>query len=162
MGKLRYFRQLPRLLQVLWLFGILLLLAGIVTLTSEILTATSAFVVFLNSPQASSPAGPPLGLMGTGMSLAMLGVGCAWPSTMYVAHLRRPGRAPWPDTWQMQMLATLALVLLPLFSLTLPLLFPSSIFVASGLLFLGRSALNVIEAFLLFAVNFWSLMIAIS
>ena len=162
MRNLRYFRRLPRLLQVLSLLGILLLIVALVTLTSEILTATSAFVVFLNSPHASSLAGQPPMAEGAGLSLVLLGGGCAWPSTMYLAHLRRPGRAPWPDTWQMQALATLALVTLPLFSLALPLLFASHLFAASGLLFLGQSALNLVEAGLLVAVNFWSMIVAIS
>lgn len=162
MGNLRYFRQIPRLLQVLSLLGFLLLLAAIAMLISELVTATSALVVFLNDPNTSSPPGQTLRLLGTGMSLGLLGFGCAWPTMMYVSHLRRPGRAPWPDTWQMQALATLALVTLPLFSLALPLLFPAPLFIASGLLFLGQSAINLVEAGLLFAATFWSMIVAIT
>lgn len=162
MGITLFFRQIPRLLQVLSLLGFLLLLAAIAMLASELVTATSALVVFLDGPHTSSPAVQTLRLLGTGMSLGLLGFGCAWPTMMYMAHLRRPGRAPWPDTWQMQVLATLAIVLLPLFSLALPLLFPSPLFIASGLLFLGQSAINLVEAGLLFAATFWSMIVAIS
>lgn len=165
MGKLAYFRRLPRMLRILSVLGILLLLAAMAMMSVVLLTGITILRMLPNESQMAPPADPMLRLVIAGMALAMIGAACAWPTNMYMARLRHPNRAVAPRlaTWQEQVAAALALAALPLCSLAVTLLLPflSTNMLFTGLLFLTMAALTVIEAFLLFAANIWTFTVAL-
>lgn len=156
MKSLRSFRQLPRLLQTLTWLGVALSLVAMALLIAAVVLGASSLRTLSEAPSTDHVL-LMLKLLSAGMALGMIGSACSWPANMYRARLRHPERPSLRlETWQTQIMAALALAILPLCSLALtPLLSFTSI------LFIAPFALNVIEALVLIAASIWVVVIAI-
>lgn len=156
MKSLRFFRQLPRLLQTLTWLGVALSLVAMALLIAAVVLGVSSLRTLSDAPSPYHML-LMLKMLSVGMALGMVGNACAWPTNMYRARLRHPERPTLRlETWQTQIMAALALAVLPLCSLALtPLLSFTSILVVAPF------ALNVIEAFVLIAASIWVVAVAI-
>lgn len=157
MGRLDHFRRMPRLLQTLSALGMLLLLAAIVVLSVELVSGITTMCALLSDAHMAPPVNSFLRQLSVGFALGLIGMACAWPTSVYVAGRRHPGRA-WPrlETSQAQIVAALALAALPLCSLALtPLIsYTNSLGALAAVL---AAALNLIGALLLVVATIWTL-----
>ncbi|MDE3229739.1 MAG: hypothetical protein KGO05_07640 [Chloroflexota bacterium] len=150
-------RRMPRMLQTLSALGMLLLLAAIVVLSVEVVSGITDMRALLSDAHVAPPGDWFWRPLSAGFALGLIGMACVWPTSMYVARRRHPGRAgPRLETWPTQIMAALALAALPLCSLALtPLIsYTNSLGALAAVL---AAALNVIEALLLVAANIWTL-----
>ncbi len=143
-------RSLPRLLQTLTWLGVALSLVAMALLITAVVLGASSLRTLSEAPSTDHLL-LMLKLLSAGMALGMIGSACVWPANMYRARLRHPERPSLRlETWQTQIMAALALAVLPLCSLAL-----TPLLSFTNILFIAPFALNVIEAFVLIAMQIW-------
>lgn len=157
MGKLPLFQGLPRMLRALSALGMLLLLGAIVVMGVELLASIATLRGLISGAQVVSLPDTFWRRFNLGFTLLLIGMACALPTSMYMAHVRHLGRA-WPrlETWQAQITAALVLATLPLCSLVL-----TSLISYTNPLGVLTATLNLIAALLLSVAAFWPIIAVI-
>lgn len=165
---IRQWRQVPHVLQALWLLALVALVGALIVVASMVPTMSSTGrILFSGEHLLPSPTDTALIQSRTSLAqaLGMLGAACAWPIMMYATRLR-PRRflvRTTPLPLRALLMVTAALALLPLCLLVYAILAPLLIIGTGDRLALNVVAglLSVIEAWLLLATFIWGIIQAI-